>query len=189
MYQEPQYQRQIEGVKRAYEKVLSGDSSIKCFLDWFKTQDDSIKKFHRDLEIQHFNAVLSAFENIGFNESWKDLIFDHKTNTLVGTYMNGHGVTYLLSYNELPNGFRHTFSLVADIAFRCIQLNPQLGVRALLEAPGVVLIDEIERHLPLHWQKNIINTLKAIFPNIQFIATTSSFLILEGLSDSEIILL
>ena len=49
--------------------------------------------------------------------------------------------------------------------------------------PGIVVIDEIETHLHLELQKNIIPLLTTIFPNIQFIMTTHSPFILNSLKD------
>ncbi len=43
-----------------------------------------------------------------------------------------------------------------------------------LEGQGVVLIDEIELHMHVSWQRKIINVLKRTFPNIQFVITTHS---------------
>ena len=49
--------------------------------------------------------------------------------------------------------------------------------------PGIVLIDEIETHLHLELQKNIMSFLTTIFPNVQFIVTTHSPFILNSLGN------
>ena len=49
--------------------------------------------------------------------------------------------------------------------------------------PGIVLIDEIETHLHLELQKNILHLLTVIFPNIQFIVSTHSPFILNSLEN------
>ncbi|WUH88728.1 AAA family ATPase [Streptomyces sp. NBC_00433] len=41
-------------------------------------------------------------------------------------------------------------------------------------SPGIVIIDEIDAHLHVSWQKRIGGWLKTHFPNIQFIVTTHS---------------
>ena len=48
---------------------------------------------------------------------------------------------------------------------------------------GIVLIDEIETHLHLELQKNIMPFLTNIFPNIQFIVTTHSPFILNSIQN------
>ena len=64
-------------------------------------------------------------------------------------------------------------TLISDIAFRCVLLNPYMGLNANL-TEGVVLIDEIELHLHPSWQRHVISDLRKVFPNIQFFITTHS---------------
>ena len=73
----------------------------------------------------------------------------------------------------MSDGYRGTLSLFADIAYRMAMLNPALGDR-VLETPGVVMIDEIDLHLHPRWQARILEDLVRIFPNVQFIVTTHS---------------
>jgi energy-coupling factor transporter ATP-binding protein EcfA2 len=51
---------------------------------------------------------------------------------------------------------------------------------------AVVLIDEIDAHLHPEWQQRIIGTLREQFPNVQFIATTHSPLIVGELDPSQV---
>ena len=62
--------------------------------------------------------------------------------------------------------------MVGDIARRLILANPSL--ENPLHGEGIVLIDEIELHLHPKWQREVINKLREVFPNIQFILTTHS---------------
>ena len=45
---------------------------------------------------------------------------------------------------------------------------------------GIVLIDEVEKHLHPRWQTTVMHTLRDIFPKIQFVATTHSPLVVTG---------
>jgi predicted ATP-binding protein involved in virulence len=65
-------------------------------------------------------------------------------------------------------------TLIGDIVRRVVKLNLDLGEKALLETPGVVLIDELDLHLHPKWQRRVIKDLKKTFPRVQFIATTHS---------------
>ena len=65
-------------------------------------------------------------------------------------------------------------SMAADIAYRMVRLNPQLGLKAAQETPGVVLIDEIDMHLHPLWQQTVLQDLMEAFPGLQFIVTTHS---------------
>lgn len=81
------------------------------------------------------------------------------------------GTSY--SIDQLSDGYKTSLAMVMDIACRAVEANPHLGPAAL-EAPGIVLIDEIELHLHPSWQQRIIPDLQKTFPNIQFICTTHS---------------
>lgn len=46
---------------------------------------------------------------------------------------------------------------------------------------ALVLMDEIDAHMHPLWQRTLVNHLKEIFPNVQFIATTHSPLLIRGM--------
>ena len=52
-----------------------------------------------------------------------------------------------------------------------------------LAEPAVVLIDEIDLHLHPKWQRGLIKALSDTFPNIQFIVSTHSPIIIQSLSN------
>jgi len=53
--------------------------------------------------------------------------------------------------------------------------------------PALVLIDEIDAHMHPLWQQGIVPGLSELFPQVQFIATTHSPLIVGGLPPTQII--
>ncbi|MEU2129270.1 ATP-binding protein [Streptomyces sp. NPDC018352] len=82
---------------------------------------------------------------------------------------------------EMSDGFRTVAALVVDLLK---QIHDAFGDEAfaredqgrsgLLQVPGVVIIDEIDAHLHVTWQRRIGPWLTMHFPNIQFIVTTHS---------------
>ena len=54
---------------------------------------------------------------------------------------------------------------------------------------GVVLIDEIELHLHPNWQWKVLHCLEKMFPNIQFIISTHSHMIISSCINCNLILL
>ena len=50
-------------------------------------------------------------------------------------------------------------------------LNPDKRAE-IAQTKGIVLIDELDIHLHPRWQWNVIEALREIFPNVQFIAAT-----------------
>jgi energy-coupling factor transporter ATP-binding protein EcfA2 len=81
---------------------------------------------------------------------------------------------------EMSDGFRTVASLVLDVV-RQLQtaygtLNPGTDAagRPVVRMPGVVIIDEVDAHLHVTWQRRIGDWLKIHFPRIQFIVTSHS---------------
>lgn len=81
--------------------------------------------------------------------------------------------------SQMSDGYRTVTALVVDIirqmsvAFGTLQISDQYH-RPALAYPGVVLIDEVDAHLHVSWQKNIGDWMKSHFPLIQFIVTSHS---------------
>lgn len=94
------------------------------------------------------------------------------------------------TFEDLSDGYRNLIALAADLAIKMTMLNPHLGSQALVETPGVVLIDEIDLHLHPRWQRRICEDLRRAFPRVQFICTTHSPFIVQSLrSGDELIVL
>lgn len=80
---------------------------------------------------------------------------------------------------EMSDGYRTITALVVDLlkqlydAYGELTLDTSSG-HPVLTYPGVVLIDEVDAHLHVTWQKRIGGWLKAHFPAIQFIVTSHS---------------
>lgn len=83
-------------------------------------------------------------------------------------------------FNTLSSGYQAVLDIVLDIIMR---MQNQAKRSFDFKLPGIVLIDEIETHLHLELQKNIMPLLTTIFPNIQFVVTTHSPFILNSLQD------
>lgn len=90
-------------------------------------------------------------------------------------------------WSQRGSAFRRVAALHADLAYRCVCLNPHHGEAAPQRTEGVVLIDELEAHLHPRWQRYLIEDLRHCFPRIQFIATTCSPFIIQSLHNGELI--
>lgn len=96
-------------------------------------------------------------------------------------WVDQHGA--LLPLSDLSDGYRTTAALVMDIVRHVHRSFGELSLQAgpggegpqvLIPQEGIVLIDEIDLHLHVSWQKRIGFWLKQHFPNIQFLVTTHS---------------
>ncbi|WP_248737987.1 AAA family ATPase [Pseudomonas sp. MWU12-2029] len=168
----------------AYRDCLDPASSYKHFAKWYTRifrsyRDEQIRNIERGnlsidvkdefahpvLAVQNaVNAVLAnqtGWRNLAYSSEFSDVVLEHPI----------HGV---LKVSQLSDGIRNIVALAADIAYRCIKLNPHLGIIAPRECTGVILIDEVDMHLHPAWQQTVIPDLLNAFPKIQFIVTTHS---------------
>lgn len=90
-----------------------------------------------------------------------------------------------LPISFLSAGYQSVLWMVMDIAFRALQLNP--GTEALKEIFGIVLIDEVDKHLHPKWQWNVLNALHDTFPNVQFIITTHAPIVISSCKNAAIV--
>ncbi|MFJ6619938.1 AAA family ATPase [Kitasatospora sp. NPDC091335] len=80
---------------------------------------------------------------------------------------------------EMSDGYRTVAALVVDIlkqlhdTYGALHVEHDSG-RPVVTVPGVVIIDEIDAHLHVSWQKRIGGWLKQHFPLVQFLVTTHS---------------
>ena len=181
-----EYKKTGEGVSQAYINCLSPKSSSKEFLSWYKTYEDEIRKFDQDSD----KLLLKTFNNTIISmipdNHWQDMAYSFAAEDLTGIFVTPSGKKEKLQFRQLSDGYRNIIGMVADIAYRCIKLNPHLGEKAVKDTPGIVLIDELDLHLHPNWQRRIVNDLKKAFPKIQFIATTHSPFIVQSLKSDEI---
>ncbi len=86
-------------------------------------------------------------------------------------------------FHTLSGGYQAVLDIVLDIMMR---MQHQTQRSFDFKLPGIVLIDEIETHLHLELQKNILPFLINFFPNIQFVVTTHSPFVLSSISNAVI---
>lgn len=83
-------------------------------------------------------------------------------------------------FDQLSDGYSAAIQIVADLILRMEQNWLKKGELSSYDAEGIVLIDELETHLHIALQKNILPFLTSFFPKIQFIVTTHSPYILNS---------
>lgn len=83
------------------------------------------------------------------------------------------------AFNTMSMGYAAVFDIISDLIMR-------MESQHRYDLEGIVLIDEIETHLHVELQKQIVPILTELFPNIQFIMTTHSPFILNSAQDTVI---
>ena len=86
--------------------------------------------------------------------------------------------------DELSDGYQSILALALDLSMAFGGEQSQGFSTDNYE--GVVLLDELEVHLHPEWKLRVVSDLRAVFPHLQFVATTHDPLCLRGLLPGEI---
>ena len=111
-----------------------------------------------------------------FDDESLELIFEEDTFQFYIKEKNRE----IFDFNTLSSGFAAVLDIVLDIIMR---MEKATNKSFDFNIPGIVLIDEIETHLHLELQRNILELLTSVFPNIQFIVSTHSPFIINSLDN------
>jgi predicted ATP-binding protein involved in virulence len=181
-----------------YRDCLDPASSYKHFADWFTWisecyWEDKINQSKKGLSSEtdsvwaNIILVMQQVTNTLLHEAgWHTLEYSVENEKSLVLKHDEHGT---LKVELLSDGIRGVLAMVGDIAYRCIKLNPHLGLNAAKETSGVVMIDEVDMHLHPAWQQTILGNLCKAFPKIQFIVTTHSPQVLTTVKHESIRLL
>lgn len=157
----------------AYLDCLNPSSSFGNFALWFEAVSREAQRVPSpdgERAQDYLSAVQGATDLVLKEVGWHSLAWNFLTQTIVAEEENQGELPVSL----LSDGIRNAIALVADIAHRCVRLNPHFREQAALQTSGVVLIDEVDMHLHPSWQQTILHSLKEAFPKIQFVVTTHS---------------
>lgn len=106
------------------------------------------------------NAILRALPHISSLEVTKDrqvIVTEGKAR---------------VPLERLSDGYRGTLAWIGDLIRRLFDAYPSSADP--LRERGVVLVDEIDLHLHPMWQRSVVEDVRKLFPNLQFIVTTHS---------------
>lgn len=90
-------------------------------------------------------------------------------------------------FPALSDGYRAFLGWVGDLLYHVCMTCPD--GKKLVDNKGIVMVDEIDLHLHPRWQLTVLHTLGRELPNIQFIVTSHSPLIVGSLEWMNIIVM
>jgi predicted ATP-binding protein involved in virulence len=175
----------------AFQGALNAGVNYKAMCQWFylrENQELRQKVQAREgtaFEIPDLKAVRMAIINTV--ENVERIFFDGTPPRLKVALGSHNGAAQVLELEQLSDGYRNLLAIVLDFARRLAQANPNW--ENPLEAPGVLLIDEIELHLHPRWQQTVIPKLRKVFPNTQLLVTTHSPQVLTTVQEKNIFIL
>lgn len=127
--------------------------------EWFDTFEELLKEIFGDPELK-----------LSFN--YKDYSFE------ISTASNS------FKFTQLSDGFAAIIDIITDLI---LKMSSVVGRTMMLyDVPGIVLIDEVETHLHLALQRQVLPLLTRVFPKIQFIVTTHSPFVLNSIPSATI---
>ncbi|MDO4336950.1 MAG: AAA family ATPase [Eubacteriales bacterium] len=160
----------------AFEKAIENKIDFRTFFEWYRNQEDyeneqKIETGDLSYQDRSLNAVRTAV--LSMLDECSNLRIARKPRL----EMKIDKGNIRLNVSQMSDGEKCTLALLGDLARRLTLANPNKENPLLGE--GIVLIDEIELHMHPSWQRKVLSTLKTTFPNIQFIVTTHSPIILS----------
>lgn len=172
-------------ITKGYKSSLRETVDFQSAFDWLYRYEQSMKK---ELEFDGtYDAVLEALTTA--IPALTDVMVDSKNNELSAKVaVRGQEPTYQ-TFEHMSDGFKSVICIVAETAYRCVQLNGFLGRDAVKRTPGVILIDELDLYLHPRWQRHLLEDLRAAFPQIQFIVSTHSPFIIQSVRKQNLITL
>lgn len=157
-----------------YIDCVSNESSMKLMLEWCSRMEQIA--WQADKPVREYEAVKHAVAAAmtQLEAAPVDIFYDKRSEELM--YRKNGAVVPI---SVLSAGYQSLIWMVFDIAYRMAALNPFLAEN-ISQTPGLVLIDELDVHLHPRWQWQVIDVLRSIFPNVQFLATTHSPIIIAS---------
>lgn len=144
---------------KATQAFARGSEKAKKIDDWFDEFEQILKRVFQDSSLR--------------------LVFDEETFQFTLQEKDREP----FDFNTMASGYSAAFDIIDDLIMR---MEASQKLRTKFDMEGIVLIDEVETHLHLELQKEILPILTSIFPNIQFIISTHSPFVLNSLGNAVI---
>ncbi len=149
---------------------------------------DSVRSlFDYSASLQNPELVMRRMEAGGYDVAG---LFDKMNEMLMlgdnATQIDSNGISISgpwqgrVSVGAIGDGYAATLAWLVDFFGRALFYNEQFLDSHFY---GIVILDEIEKHLHPRWQRHIIRQLREQFPFVQFIVTSHSPICAGGVAD------
>lgn len=167
-----------------YKSAINPETDFKRFFGWFDLMEDQERRDREKLRDFNYkspvlNAVRRALSEI--ITSYRNPRIETRPLRFIMDRVDQDGSTHELRIEQLSEGYKIVIAMVADLAARMAEANPDMDNP--LNSTGIVLVDEVDLHLHPRWQRDILSQLTKVFPNIQFVVSTHSPVIVVGAAE------
>lgn len=152
------------------------------FLSDLKIQEALARNEGQVSDADQIKHWFESFEHLLgeiFGDLHLKLIFDYKNYSF---HIQSEGKSF--KFTELSDGFAAVIDIVSDLILKMSAISNR--TMQLYNIPGIVLIDEVETHLHLSLQRQVMPLLTSVFPKIQFIVSTHSPFVLNSIPSATI---
>lgn len=160
----------------------SASDQFLNFLSDLKIQEALARNEYQTEDADRINDWFDSFEALLgeiFGDSGLKLSFNYKDYSF---HIETEGKSF--KFNELSDGFAAVIDIISDLILRMNSISDR--TMQLYDIPGIVLIDEVETHLHLSLQRQVMPLLTRVFPKIQFIITTHSPFVLNSIASATV---
>ena len=160
----------------AFEKAIENKIDFRTFFEWYRDQED----FENETKIETGDLSYKDNALLAVRRAILAMLDDCSNLRVVRKprlEMKIDKQNMSLNVSQMSDGEKCTLALFGDLARRLTLANPNKQDPLLGE--GIVLIDEVELHMHPSWQRKVLSVLRETFPNIQFIITTHSPIVLS----------
>lgn len=159
--------------------ALNSTSRFRAAFIWFYNKENEESRLKQ--EKRDFDATLPELDAV---RRCITTLFPNLANPRIATNPLRFVVSQdgeELEIDQLSDGYKTMLGLAVDLSRRMAAANPHLANP--LAAEGIVMIDEVDLHLHPAWQQRVVSDLLKCFPNTQFVLTTHSSVVVEGVNN------
>lgn len=167
-----------------YKSAINPETDFKRFFGWFDLMEDQERRDREKLwDLGYKSPVLEAVRKAldKIVDGYKNPRIETRPLRFIMDRIDEDGSKHELRIEQLSEGYKIVIAMVADLAARMAEANPEM--ENPLNTNGIVLIDEVDLHLHPKWQREILIQLTKVFPNLQFIVSTHSPVIVVGAAE------
>lgn len=159
------------------DTLFESDKKLINIEEWLMQLDYAAKN-----EQVKASTRLNKIQKILYGELFPE-IYDFKVESTdeLHTYVKFKTKDGWFRYTQLGYGYQSMLSWVIDLCKRMFERYPDS--ENPLNENAIVLVDEIDLHLHPEWQRKVIPFLSKNFPNVQFIVTTHSPLVIQSMEN------
>ncbi len=161
------------------------EEKLTSFSKWLDIKFKNREKEKKNLEqIENIFQIVSKIISRDDSKAIEFITINYPSGgdkiIIIKTKDNPNGIPLFL----LSQGLSNVLMWIGHFMSRLYDTYPDS--KNIFDSPAILFIDEIDKYLHPKWQKRILKVLLEVFTNTQFIITTHSPLVLDGLKKGQL---